>query len=92
MLMYQKNMFDRYYCIKLFFFSLENFELLQKVLFTCTYNNAEKHVTCEHFENAFSKAETNVIATVHFTDEDVSFYDGPRMLIRKTTKPCINSM
>ena len=32
------------------------------------------------------------IATVHVTVDDVSFYDGPGMLIRKTAKPCINSM
>ena len=43
------------------------------------------------FENAAARANTNIIATVHFTDDDVSSYDGPRMLIRKTAKPCINS-
>ena len=73
-------------------FSLENLEkLLQKVLFTCTYNGAEKLVTCERFENAASRTKTNVIATVHFTVDDVSFYDGLGMLIRKTAEPCINS-
>ena len=41
--------------------------------------------------NAISRAKTNVIATVHVTVDDVSFYDGPGMLIRKTAKPCINS-
>ena len=30
------------------------------------------------------------IPSVHFTD--ISFYDGPGMLIPKTAKPCINSM
>ena len=70
-------MFDRYYCIKHFFPSKTLEKLLQKVLFTCTYNGAEKHVTCERFENAASRAQTNVIATVHETDDDVSFYDGP---------------
>ena len=89
--MYQKIMFDRYYCIKHFFCSKTLETLLQKLLFTCTYNGTEKHVTCERFENAASRAKTNVIAFVHFTDDDVSFYDGPRMLIRKTAKPCINS-
>ena len=44
------------------------------------------------FENAASRAKTNVIATVHFTDDDVSFYDGHGMLIRKTLKLCNNSM
>ena len=91
MLMYLKSMFDRYYCIK-HFFRLKTLEkLLQKVLFTCTFNDAEKHVTCARFENAASWAKTNVIITGHFTDDDISFYYGPRMLIRKTAKPCINS-
>ena len=86
-----KSMFDRYYCINIFFCSKALEKLLQKVLFTCTYNGAEKHVTCEHSENAASRAKTNVITTVHFTDDDVSFNDGPGMLICKTAKPCINS-
>ena len=73
-------------------FSLENFgEIVSKLLFTYTYNGAEKLVTCESFENATSRAKTNVIATVHFTGDDISFDDGPGMLIRKTAKPCINS-
>ena len=50
------------------------------------------HVTCKHFENSASRAKINVIATVHFTDDDVSFYDSPGMLICKTAKLCINSM
>ena len=94
MLMYQESMFDRCYCIKhfFFFFRSETLEkLLQKVLFTCTYNGAEKHVTCERFENAASRAKTNVIATMHFTDDGASLYDGPGMLMLKTAKPCINS-
>ena len=52
---------------------------------------AGKHVNCECFENAASRAKTNVIATVHFTDDDVSFYDGPGMLIRKIAKPCLTA-
>ena len=92
MLMYQNSMFDRYYCRKTFF-SLEKTleKLLQKFLFTCTYNGAEKHITCERFKNVASRAKTNLIATVHFTDDHISFYDGPGMLIHKTAKPCINS-
>ena len=87
MQMYQKSMFDRYYCKKTFF-SLENFgETASKSLFTCTYNGAEKHITCKCFENAATRAKTNVITTVYFTDDDVSFYDGPRMLIRTNVKP-----
>ena len=93
MLMYQKSMFEHYYCIKHFFCSKTLEKLLQKVLFTCIYNGTEKHVTCtwECFENAASWAKTNVITTVHSTYGDVSFYDGLVMLIRKTAKPCINS-
>ena len=60
---------------------------LQKVLFSCTYNDSEKHVTCEHFENAAYREEVNIIATVHIADDDVSFCYGPGMLIRKTAKP-----
>ena len=91
MLMYQKSMLDRYYCIKHIFFSKTLEKLLQKVLFTCTYYGAEKHVTCKRFENAASRAKSNVIATVHFTDDNVSIYDGPGILTRKTATPCINS-
>ena len=79
MLMYQKV------CILLntsFLFSLENFgKIASNILFTWTYNGAEKHVTCKRFENDASRAKTNIIATVHFTDDDVKCYDGPRMLI-----------
>ena len=81
--MYQKSMFDRYYCIKIIFFCSKTLEkLFQKVLFSCTYNGTEKHVTCERFENAASRAKTNVIAIVHVTDDDTSFCDVPGMLIR----------
>ena len=51
----------------------------------------KKHVTCKRFENAASRAKTKVIATVHVSDDDLSFYDGLGMLIRKTVEPCINS-
>ena len=64
MLMYQKSMFDRYYCIKHIFRSKTLEKLLQKVLFTCTYNGAEKHVTCERFENAASRAKTSLLCTL----------------------------
>ena len=74
--------------------------MLQKDLFSCTYNGTERHVTCNGFENATSRAKTIVIltsrkitvATVHVTGDDVSFYDGPGMLRCKTAKLCINSI
>ena len=31
------------------------------------------------------------LSTMHFIDDDVSFYDGPGILVRKSAKPCINS-
>ena len=40
-------------------------------------------VICVCFENAASMAKTNVIATVHFTDDDVSFYDDTECLFVK---------
>ena len=74
-----------------FFLARKLWRICFKRSFALTYNSAEKHVTCVRFENAASRAKTNVIATVHVTDDNVSFYDGPGMLIRKTAKPCINS-
>ena len=41
------------------------------------------HVTCERFENAASMAKTNVIAPVHFTDDDVKFITAPECLFVK---------
>ena len=82
MLMYQKSMFDRYCCIRHFFRSKTLEKLLQKVLFTCTIMTGE------------STLPANVLYIPlpgYFTDDDVSFYDGPGMLIRQTVKPCINS-
>ena len=43
----------------------------------------QRLTSCWHHEITF--------ATVYVTDYDVSFCDGPRMLIRKTAKPCINN-
>ena len=31
-----------------------------------------------------------MFASVHVSDDDVRFGDGPGMLIRKTMQPCIN--
>ena len=47
MLVNQKNMFDRYYCMKTFCRSKTLEKMLRKVLFSCTYNGAEGHVTCD---------------------------------------------
>ena len=86
MLIYQEGMIYRYYCRKPFFsFFVRKLwrKCFKKVLFTCTYIGAEKYVTCERFENAAYRAKTNVIDILHFTDDDVSFYDGPESLFVK---------
>ena len=74
-------------------FLLENFgEIASKKFFLSVPIMARKSMLPANvFENAASRAKTNVIATVYFTDDDVSFYDGQGMLIHKTAKPCINS-
>ena len=83
MLMYQKSMFDPYYCIKAFF-SLENFgEIASISSFTCTYNGVEKHVTCKCFENVTSRAKTNVVATVHPLMMKTVFMTAPECLFVK---------
>ena len=59
MLMYQKSLFDRYYCIKTFSRS-KTLEKIPRKL-SCTYYGAERQVTCQRFKNATSKANTNVM-------------------------------
>ena len=53
--MYQKIVFDRYYCTKTFCHTkiLKNSgKIFQKNLFSCTYDAMEKHITSKCFENA----------------------------------------
>ena len=65
-------------------FSFKNFgENLSKSTFSCTYNGVEKHVTCERFENVASRAKTDVIATVHISDDDVILMMAPECLFVK---------
>ena len=56
-------LFDCYYCIKTFSNSNILEKMLRKVAFLCLQNGAERHVTCECFENTASRAKTNVIFT-----------------------------
>ena len=58
LVMYQKSMFDCYYCIKTFCRSKTLKEMLQNVLIFCFYNGAER------FENTASRAKTNIILTL----------------------------
>ena len=63
MLMYQKSMFDRCYCIKTFSRSKTLEKIHRKFFFRVLFTGAENHVTYERFENAASRAETNVMLT-----------------------------
>ena len=70
MLVYQKTMFDSYYCIKVILL-LENFgEKASKSSFLYYYNGTQKHEGFVGFEKACSRAKTYVIPTslnyVHF--------------------------
>ena len=59
MLMHQKSMFDRYCCIQTFVARKLSRNCFEKVIFSCTYNGAEKHFTSKRFENAASRAKIN---------------------------------
>ena len=77
MSVYQKTMFDRYYCITSFC-HLKN---TSKSSFLYYYNDAQKHEGFVGFENGFSKAKTYIILTslnyIHFFSvDDIIFCDG----------------
>ena len=64
-------MFDRYYCIKKKTFCSKTLKkLLQKVLFSYTFNGAEKHVTSERFENAASNLLYSIIIISYQLQKD----------------------
>ena len=60
MLVYQKTLFDRYYCIKSLC-HLKTLEKIFKVFFCITYNSVQKHEGFVGFKNACSIAKTYVI-------------------------------
>ena len=59
MLVYQKTMFDCYYCIK----SFCHLKTLEKGYFLYYYNGVQKHKSFIGFENPSSRATTYVILT-----------------------------
>ena len=63
MLLYQKTMFGRYYCIKSLFHLKTLEKTLRKVHFLYYYNRAQKYEGLVGFENACSRAKTYVILT-----------------------------
>ena len=101
MLMYQKIMFDSYYCIKTvkhfvtwkfrrkcfekFFFPLPI--MAQKVMLPT--NVLQMPLPGQMIASFWRYKST--FATVHVTDDDIKFCEGHGMIIRKTAKPCINS-
>ena len=75
------------YCIKTFCLSKTLEKMLRKsFFFPCTYNGAERQVTCERYENAADVTNHVILtsritfATVPVTYDDVSFCDGPGIL------------
>ena len=56
--MYQKTMFDRYYCIKSFCHLKTLEKCFENVPFLYYYNGAQKHEELVGFENACSRAKT----------------------------------
>ena len=62
MLVYQKTMFDRYYCIKSFY-HLKTLEKRFEKFILYYYNGVQKHEGFVGFENACSRAKTFVILT-----------------------------
>ena len=95
--MYQKIMFDRYHCIKTSCQS-KTLENGSKSVFpvpimarkgTYRVNVLNTPLPGQNITSCWRREIT--FATVHVTDDDVSFCDGPGMPIHKTEKPCINS-
>ena len=60
MLVYQKTMFDRYYCIRSFF-HLKTLEKPFEKFILYYYNGAQKHEGFVGFENACFRAKTYAI-------------------------------
>ena len=78
MLMYQKNMFDHYHCIKPFC-HLKTLKNASKSSFLYYYNGAQKHEGFIVFEKPFSRAKPSVsisLIPMHITVDDVSFCGG----------------
>ena len=62
MSVFQKTMFDCYYCIKSFC-HVKTLEKASKNTFLCYYNGAQKYEGFIGFESACSRAKTYVIVT-----------------------------
>ena len=63
MVVYQKTMFDRYYCIKSCFHLKTLEKSFEKFIFVLLSNGAEKNEGFVGFENVCSRAKTYVILT-----------------------------
>ena len=60
-------------------------KIFQKVLFSCTYKGMLPSAASSQMTSLGS--HKIMFATVHVTDDDVRFCDGPGMHMRKTTNP-----
>ena len=86
-------MVGRYYCIKAFCHLKTFEERLRKVLLFCSYNGAEDTLPGNFLKTPLpGQIITSIwrheitFATVHITDDDVKFCDGPGIFIHKTAK------
>ena len=94
----RKSMLHRCYCIKTFCHSKTSEKILRKIPFSVPI--LARKATLPRYVlktplpgqmlPSFWRQEITFL-TVHVTDDDVRYCDGPGMLICKTTKPCINS-
>ena len=96
--MFQKSMFDRYYCIETFSHSKTWRKYLEKFFFPVPIMARKATLPANVFKTPLPGQRLTscwrheiTFATVHVTGDDISFCDGPGMLIPKTAKPCINS-
>ena len=99
MLVYKKSMFDRCYCIKTFCCLKTSEKSFEKFFFPVPtmgrksmlpVNVLKMLLPGQRLTSSWDHEITFV--TVHVTNDDVSFCDGPGMINLKTAKPCINSM
>ena len=63
MLMYQKSMFDPYYCMGDVLTSNNVENVSKRLFFACVQNGVDARVTMRHFDNAAFRAYAHVTVT-----------------------------
>ena len=90
MLMYQKSMFDHYYCIKHFFHSKLWRNCFKKLFLPVPIIVRKSTLPANVLKMPLpgQRSTSSLLCTLLWWRQ---FYDGPGMLIRKTAKRCSNS-